>query len=120
MSHLKIPARFRAVTQDNLHAYFDGLGITPRCALCNNAEFSLPLMYKHSLGTSAPAAEDVPLVVPHVLPSALGGSQEVVFPLTCEHCGTMLLINAEWIAPDRSHTQWGSDNSLPVQGEGSE
>jgi len=101
MSQSQMPARYRQVTQDDLHAYFDGLGITPRCSLCGNIEFSQPLMYKSNpfLKTEP---EPSPYLVPHNLQSSLGGSQEVVFPLTCEHCGTMLFINAEWIAPDTS------------------
>lgn len=103
-SNLTIPARFRKVTQNDLYAYFEGLGITPHCSLCGKTEFSQPLMYLHTpLLNDEP--DSTPYVVPHSLPSALGGSQEVVFPLTCEHCGTVLLVNAEWVAPDSSWTQ---------------
>ena len=98
MSQSNVPARYRQVTRNDLHAYFDRLGITPRCSLCGNVEFSLPLMYK--ITPLVPATEDqIPYLVPHNLAASLGASKEIIFPLTCEHCGTMLLINAEWIAP---------------------
>jgi hypothetical protein len=108
MSNKQIPARYRQVTEADLQARFDGLGLAPRCTVCGHSRFSLPLMYKQNpLQSKEP--ELVAMVVPHSLPSSLGGSQEVVFPLTCDHCGTMLFINAEWIVPE---TQWPASKEV--------
>lgn len=104
MSNPPIPARFKQITQDDLYAYFEGLGITPRCSLCGGTDFSQPLMYRHTPLVSR-EPDPTPLLIPHSIPSSLGGSHEVVFPLTCEHCGTVMLINAEWIAPDSTWSQ---------------
>jgi hypothetical protein len=108
MSNPPIPARFRQVTQDDLYAYFEKLGIIPRCSLCGREEFSQPLMYRYTPMISS-EPDSTPYLVPHNLPSSLGGSREVVFPLTCEHCGTVLLINAEWIAPESDGTTLGEN-----------
>lgn len=96
-------SKFWQVTQEDLHAYFDGLGIVPRCSLCGHVEFSQPLI-AHAMKEGAGLKN---YLIPHGLPFLLSGidtgeslSHEVVFPMTCEHCGTMLLVNAKSVVPE--------------------
>jgi hypothetical protein len=107
--------KFWQVTQEDLHTYFDGLGIVPRCSLCGHVEFSQPLVTQPMFGGSGEVIEVKNLLIPHGLPFLLDGislsdpdSKEVVFPLTCDNCGTMLLINAKSVVPE---TRWPTQES---------